>query len=147
MSYDINKIVVSGRVGHEEKNEEKQTVKFTLANTYETKNKDGKYDKKTSWFNCIAFGAYAIKVIHKGYRLAVTGKIFIEEYKDNDGNNQKYTKIIADDLVVLDDKKSDSEAVDGTQAVKDKMKDKLESSAGAMKVVSQNYEDDDKIPF
>ena len=40
MSYDINKIVVSGRVGHEEKNEEKQTVKFTLANTYETKNKE-----------------------------------------------------------------------------------------------------------
>lgn len=143
MSYDINKIVVSGRVGHEEKNEEKQIVKFTLANTYETKMPDGKYNKKTSWFNCIAFGAYAMKVIHKGYRLAVTGKIVIEEYIDKDGNNQKYTKIIADDLVVLDDKKTDGEAVDGTKDTKKKMSGKT----GEAEVVSQNYEDDDRIPF
>lgn len=56
------------------------------------------------------------KYLGKGSKVAVTGRLQVDEYNDQEGNRRKSTKVVAMNVVFLDDKNSrDSQGQKSTE--------------------------------
>ena len=69
-------------------------------------------EKKTDFFNCIAFGKTAENIgkwFRKGSKIIVCGEINNDEYTDKEGKKQRTTKIIVNEFDFVDSK-SDNKA-------------------------------------
>ena len=61
-------------------------------------NKDG--EQQADFINCIAFGKlgeFAEKYLHKGVKIAVTGRIQTGSYKNKDGNTVYTTDVVVEE--------------------------------------------------
>lgn len=83
---------------------------FTLAVGRAFKGQDG--EKKTDFFNCIAWRGLAETVVNhvkKGYMLAVEGRLEIRSYEDKEGNKRKNYEVICENVRFLDRGKDGSQ--------------------------------------
>jgi single-strand DNA-binding protein len=87
----------------------KMVARFPLATSENYKNKKGEKVTDTQWHNIVAWGnlaKIAEKVCHKGYRVAVDGKLTNRSYEDSKGVKKYITEVVADELMVINgDKK------------------------------------------
>lgn len=76
------------------------------------RNANGDVLQRTEWHRVVVFnqtfGENIANVVTKGSRLLVNGRISYNEIKDRDGNTKTVTNIIADDIIYLQIKPSDS---------------------------------------
>jgi len=105
-----NRITIIGYLG---KDPESRTVgannttltKFSVATSERLGNdKEGKRIEHTEWFNVECWGKLgeiAQNYLTKGGRVLITGTLRTETYKDKFNVDQKYTKVVAQDLVLL----------------------------------------------
>jgi single-strand DNA-binding protein len=117
MSRTLNKVMLIGNVGKDPE------VHFTpsgvkvaqlrLATSETWKDKDGAVQEHTDWHTIIAWRGLADvveRLVRRGSRLYVEGKIQSRSFDDRDGNKKYVTEIIADSLLVLDAKRHDQPA-------------------------------------
>jgi single-strand DNA-binding protein len=115
MSRTLNKVMLIGNVGKDPE------VHFTpsgvkvaqmrLATSETWKDKDGAVQEHTDWHTIIAWRGLADvveRLVKRGSRLYVEGKIQSRSFDDRDGNKKYVTEIIADSLLVLDAKRQES---------------------------------------
>lgn len=92
----MNSITIVGNIGN--KNPEisytqdsKMICKFSVADRVSA--------DKTNWFNCVAFGKTAeniSKYFESGSRIAISGRIKQEKYKNKDGVEKEYQTVAVD---------------------------------------------------
>jgi single-strand DNA-binding protein len=117
MSRTLNKVMLIGNVGKDPE------VHFTpsgvkvaqlrLATSETWKDKDGAVQEHTDWHTIIAWRGLADvveRLVRRGSRLYVEGKIQSRSFDDRDGNKKYVTEIIADSLLVLDAKRQEQPA-------------------------------------
>lgn len=99
----INNVTLSGRAGRDpefkEFNSGKTLAELSMAVQRPFKNTDGNYD--TDWFQVKIWGKaaeVARDFLKKGQIFAVTGKLEVEKWTDNNGNNREKVVIVAERL-------------------------------------------------
>ncbi len=103
----LNKIVLIGRLTRDvdlkTTNSGKSVAKFTLAVDRPFKNQEG--EKETDFININVWGNQGencAKYIGKGRLVAVSGRLQIRNYEDNEGQRRYMTEVVADSVVFLD---------------------------------------------
>ncbi len=111
MSRSLNKVMIIGNVGKDpEINYTGSGIpiaKMSVATTEAWKDKDGLWQEHTDWHNIVAWRGLAEtihKIVHKGTRIYVEGKLQSRVYEDRDGNKRSQTEVIADSIILLDNK-------------------------------------------
>lgn len=114
MSRTLNKVMLIGNVGKDpDVNFTPSGVKVAqlrLATSESWKDKDGAVQEHTDWHTIIAWRGLADvveKLVHKGSRIYIEGKIQSRSFEDRDGNKRYVTEIVADNVLILDPKKSE----------------------------------------
>ena len=112
MSRTLNKVMLIGTVGKDpEVNFTPSGVKVAqlrMATSETWKDKDGAVQEHTDWHTIIAWRGLADvveRLVRRGTRLYVEGKIQSRSFDDRDGNKRYVTEIIADNLLLLDAKR------------------------------------------
>lgn len=114
----LNKIQLIGNVGKDPEVKDLQggnkLCNITLATTEKWKDKSsGEMQSKTEWHNLVAFGN-VVKVfenyVKKGSKIYVEGKLTTEQWDDKDGNKRYTTKIIVNQLILLDKKPTEQKS-------------------------------------
>lgn len=92
-----NKVILIGGLGRDA--ELKKTgngtsvCSFSVACEDSVKQKDGSYEKKTEWVNCISFGKTAEamgKYLRKGSGVIIEGKLQTSSWDDKNGGSKRY---------------------------------------------------------
>jgi len=114
MSRTLNKVMLIGNVGKDpEVNFTPSGVKvaqFRLATSETWKDKDGTIQEHTDWHTIVAWRGLADvveKLVRRGSRIYIEGKIQSRSFQDADGHNRYVVEIVADNLLLLDSKKSE----------------------------------------
>ncbi|MEY3387058.1 MAG: single-strand binding protein [Bacteroidota bacterium] len=117
MSRTLNKVMLIGNVGKDpEVNFTPSGVKvaqFRMATSETWKDKDGAVQEHTDWHTVIAWRGLADvveRLVRRGTRLYVEGKIQSRTFDDRDGNKRYVTEIVADNLLLLDAKRPEQHA-------------------------------------
>lgn len=120
MSRTLNKAMLIGNVGKDPDvnftNTGIKVAQFRMATTETWKDKEGAQQEQTDWHTVIAWRGLADiveRLVHKGSRVYVEGKIQSRQFDDRDGNKKHVTEIVADNLLLLDAKKHDHATVNG----------------------------------
>ena len=107
----LNHITIMGRLVRDPEMRSTQSgvavASFTLAVDRDFSGKDGG-EKQTDFIDCTAWrhtAEFDSKYFSKGRMAVVSGRLQIDNYTDNDGNNRKSAKVIADNIYFGDSKK------------------------------------------
>lgn len=117
MSSMKNRVQLIGNLGRdpEVKNFEKGVVRasFTVATNESYKNSDGETVEHVEWHQVIAWkhtAQFAEKHLSKGTKVVIDGKISNRSFESKNGERKYVTEIIAQDIVILSQKKETAEA-------------------------------------
>ncbi len=91
----------------------KVRAKVSLATTEKSKDPGGSWQERTEWHRLVAWGKLADrfeKVVAKGSRLVVEGKLQHRNFTDSDGQKKSFSEVVVSDfLVIKNNKASDME--------------------------------------
>lgn len=82
-------------------------TRFSLATTEAYTNKQGERVFDTTWHNIVAWGKtakLAEQICKKGFKVAIDGKLSTRSYEDEKGTKKYITEIVANELMVVNDK-------------------------------------------
>ena len=110
----MNKVILVGRLCDEPEIRYSQGENTTCVARYRLAvnrrfNKDG--EQQADFINCIAFGKlgeFAEKYLHKGVKIAVTGRIQTGSYKNKDGNTVYTTDVVVEEQEFCESKSQQS---------------------------------------
>jgi single-strand DNA-binding protein len=84
---------------------------FRLATSESWKDKNGALQENTDWHTIVVWNSQyrnladiVHKLVHKGSKLYVEGKLKYRTYESRDGSKRTVTEIIADNIMLLDAK-------------------------------------------
>ncbi|XP_070535268.1 single-stranded DNA-binding protein, mitochondrial-like [Ptychodera flava] len=115
----VNKVTLLGRVGQDpvQKGDAvRPVVQFTLATSEVYRDRrighEGEYKEKTLWHRISVFYPESLRdlilrVVRKGSRIYVQGRLDYSEYTDKQGYKVFATTVIADDIIFLSTRKQD----------------------------------------
>lgn len=91
----------------------KAVSSFSIACSESWKDRNtGEKQQRTEWINIVAFGKLAeimSQYLHKGSKVFISGKMKTEKYIDKSGIEKYTTKIIANEMIMLDSKPENSQ--------------------------------------
>jgi len=76
------------------------------------KTPEGEKKEITTWHSCVAWGKTAEltgRLLTKGKKIAVNGKITYNDYTDGDGINRRVAEIVVSEFLMLDSARSSAE--------------------------------------
>lgn len=98
-----NRVTLTGFAGRDAETKYSQsgtkTVKVSIATTRSWKKRDAdEWEEETTWHSIVAWGrtADALEAVRKGDAVHVDGRIDIQKWTDNDGNDRTYFQIVAE---------------------------------------------------
>lgn len=113
MSSDLNLCSFIGRLGKPPETRYAANgdpvCSFSIAVGSQWKNKSGEKQESVEWVNITAFGKLAeicSTYLTKGSKIYISGRIKTEKYQAKDGTDRYSTKIIAEQMQMLDSKPS-----------------------------------------
>jgi single-strand DNA-binding protein len=127
----INKVILVGNVGKDpviryfDKGVAKATFPLATSETYT--NQQGETITSTEWHNIVlwrALAEVAEKTVKKGSQVYIVGKIKTRSYVDKDGINKYITEILADTLLLLEKKQTQSFSAAQTNTGRNEVQDK-----------------------
>ena len=110
MAFSVNKIILLGNLGKDAdmrySGEGKAFTRFSMATAESWKGHDGEWEEKTTWHNVIAFGNLAewAGELARGDKVYVEGRIEHREFENEDGEEVKYTQVVAMRIIGLNPK-------------------------------------------
>jgi single-strand DNA-binding protein len=106
----LNHIVLMGRLTRDPELRHTQTgvavASFTLAVEQDYKSGD---DKKTDFIDIVAWrntGEFAAKYFTKGQMVAVSGRLQLRDWTDNDGNKRRAAEVVASNVYFAEGKRN-----------------------------------------
>lgn len=110
MSRDLNKAMVTGRLGRDPKpqylNSGNVVSTFTVASNRKWRDHAGELHDAVEWFTVVTWNQLAEFCndrLRKGHRIFVEGRLQTRTWKNSStGQTQYRTELIADDLILLD---------------------------------------------
>tara|TARA_B100002019_G_scaffold109228_1_gene93870 strand:- start:239 stop:676 length:438 start_codon:yes stop_codon:yes gene_type:complete len=116
MSRGVNKVILVGNLGQKPEirytKDSKPIASFSIATSESWKDKTtGDMVEKTEWHNVTFFGRIAEvaeQYLDKGSKVFVEGKLQTDKWEDENGNKRSATKIIGNNMQMLDSKGSNS---------------------------------------
>ena len=142
----INKVILVGNVGKDpviryfDKGVAKATFPLATSETYT--NQQGETITSTEWHNIVlwrALAEVAEKTVKKGSQLYIIGKIKTRSYVDKEGINKYITEILADTLLLLDKKQTQTPKPAQSEVVSNKVQDKT-TSGSVVNEAAQTYQ-------
>ena len=127
----MNKVILMGRLTKDVETRysgEMAVARYSLAVDRKFK-KEG--EQTADFINCVAFGKngeFAEKYLHKGMKIAVTGRIQTGNYKDKDGKTVYTTDIVVEEHEFCESKNNYANAkadADGFMSIPDNVDDEL----------------------
>lgn len=123
MANDLNSCTFIGRLGKDVEMRYlpsgKAVASFSIACGESWKDQQGQKQERTEWVNITAFDKLAEIIgeyLAKGSKVYIQGKMKTEKYTDNNGVEKYSTKIIAQNMQMLDSKHQDGGQQQGQQA-------------------------------
>ena len=109
----VNRVQLIGSLGQDPEvksfDNGKRLAKFSMATNESYKNAQGERVTDTTWHNVVAWGKTAEileKYVKKGDKIGVEGKLSNRKYDDKDGNTRYITEVVANEILMLNQKKS-----------------------------------------
>jgi single-strand DNA-binding protein len=115
MSRSLNKVQLIGHVGKDPEytytSGGTAVATFRLATSESWKDKNGALQENTDWHTIVVWNSQyrnladiVHKLVHKGSKLYVEGKLKYRTFESRDGSKRTVTEIIADSIMLLDAK-------------------------------------------
>ena len=103
----MNKVILLGRLARDpdvrrtQGNEPMAVCRFSVAveRPYSSKRKES--DATADFINCVCFGKRGESIgqyFHKGNRIAITGRLQVSNWQDNNGQKRYSTDVIVEDF-------------------------------------------------
>ena len=109
----VNRVQLIGNLGKDpeltQTSTGKQLLRLSLATNETYKDAKGEFVTNTSWHNLVAWGPLAERMatrLHKGEKVAVSGKLNHRQYEDKNGERKYMTEVVVDDFLDLNGPKS-----------------------------------------
>tara|TARA_B110000046_G_C12868305_1_gene344887 strand:+ start:379 stop:822 length:444 start_codon:yes stop_codon:yes gene_type:complete len=147
MNGSVNKVILVGNLGKDPEVRKLESgallVRFSMATSEQYTDKNsGKRIENTEWHDVVTFGGLAEiaeKILRKGIKVYVEGKIKKRSWKDKEGTQRYSVDIVANELTVLSkidpkEKPKHSYVEENTQKITSRIED-MESKT------------DDTLPF
>jgi single-strand DNA-binding protein len=99
MSKD-NRLEIVGRLTRDADPIGTKGLRFSIAYNQEWTTKDGKHEKKTDFFNCVAWTQAMIEYMKKGRLIRIEGRIEQNKYL-KDGKEVANVQIVAENITIL----------------------------------------------
>ena len=103
MAYSVNKVILLGNLGKDPEirytQSNKAVARFSVATSGGTREQE-----RTDWHNVVAWDKLAElcgRLIGKGSKVYVEGRLQTREYNDRDGNRRWSTEVVAREMVFL----------------------------------------------
>ena len=121
MARGLNKVMVIGHVGRDPEMRYipsgKPVTSFSVATSRSWTNSEGERRRQTEWFNVVAWGNLAEickQHICKGQQVYVEGRLQTRSWEDHEGKKRFRTELVANEMILLGDRRGASEAVEST---------------------------------
>ena len=113
----INVVTISGNLGRDPELRSTQggtqVLTFSLAVSDRKRNpQSGEWEEVTNWVPCVVFGKRAeslSRLLSKGMKCAVEGKLRQSSYKDKSGQNRSKIEVVVDEIEFMS-RQNDSQA-------------------------------------
>ena len=109
----VNRVQLIGSLGQDPEIKKfdngKSLARFSMATNETYRNAQGEKVTETQWHNVVAWGSTAgilEKYVQKGDRIGIEGKLVTRQWEDKDGNKRYITEVVANDVLLLSQKKS-----------------------------------------
>lgn len=122
MSRTVNKVILLGNIGR------KPDVNFTptgikvahmrMATEDNWVDKDGSLQEHTDWHTVVAWRGLADiveRMVDRGTRVYIEGHLRTRSWEDKDGKKKYTVEVIAEQLIVLDARRSDKDRTNGSE--------------------------------
>ncbi len=112
MSRGLNKVMIIGRLGRDPEMRYtpsgRPVTTCNVATTRSWNSSAGERHTETEWFNVVAWGSLAEickQHLLKGQQVYIEGRLQTRVWEDNAGNKRSSTEIVANEMIVLGDRK------------------------------------------
>lgn len=112
MSRGLNKVMIIGRLGRDPEMRYtpsgRPVTTFNVATTRSWNSSDGERHTETEWFNVVAWGSLAEickQHLLKSQQVYIEGRLQTRTWEDNTGNKRSSTEIVANEMILLGDRK------------------------------------------
>lgn len=121
----MNKVIEMGRlvrdpdIRHSQGTEQKVVARYTLAVDRRHANRQDPNAQTADFIPCVAFGKaaeFAEKYLHKGTKIAITGRIQTGSYTNKEGTKIYTTDVVVEEQEFAESKKAAGEGAPGAQA-------------------------------
>ena len=113
----MNKVILLGRMARDPEvrftqgNEPTAVCRFSVAveRPFSSKRKEG--DATADFINCVCFGKRGESIgqyFHKGNRIAITGRLQVSNWQDNNGQKRYSTDVVVEDFEFCENKNVNS---------------------------------------
>ena len=111
----INHVTISGNIGGEPQQRSTQNgsivLQFNVAVNERIKDPSGQWTDRANWGTRVMFGNRAnatAQYLHKGTKVAISGKLRESRWQTQDGQNRSRLEIIVDEIEFMQPKQQDS---------------------------------------
>jgi len=122
MANDLNQCNFIGRLGKDPETRYTASgdavTNFSLAVGEQWKDSNGQKQERTEWINVVAWrrlGEICGEYLRKGSQVMVTGKFATEKWQDQNGNDRYSTKIVANNMQMLDTRSDNNQGGNNQQ--------------------------------
>jgi single-strand DNA-binding protein len=112
MTRGLNKVMIIGNLGRDPEMRYtpsgRPVTNLRVASSRSWKTTEGERKTETEWFSVVAWGSLAEicnQYLKKGQQVYIEGRLQTRYWEDNDGNKQSRTEIVANEMVMLGDKR------------------------------------------
>lgn len=119
MSRGLNKVMIIGRLGRDPEMRYtpsgRPVTTFSVATSRSWNTADGERRTETEWFNVVAWGSLAEickQYLSKGQLVYVEGRLQTRYYDDAEGNKKVSTEIVANEMIMLSERRESEIASD-----------------------------------
>jgi single-strand DNA-binding protein len=113
MSKDLNKVMITGRLGADPEMrftpQGTPVTTFRVASGRSWKSAGGTTQEATEWFRVVAWNKLAEvcnEYLSKGSRVYIEGRLQTRSWTGDDGQERFSTEVVASDLIMLDSRKT-----------------------------------------
>ena len=119
MSRGLNKVMIIGRLGRDPEMRYtpsgRPVTTFSVATSRSWNTSDGERRSETEWFNVVAWGSLAEicnQYLVKGQQVYIEGRLQTRNWEDNDGNKHSSVEVVANEMIMLGDRRSNNQSDD-----------------------------------
>lgn len=126
MSRGLNKVMIIGHLGRDPEMRYtpsgRPVTTFSVATSRSWNTSDGERRTETEWFNIVAWSSLAEicnQYLVKGQQVYIEGRLQSRSWEDNDGRRHTSVEIVANEMIMLGDRRSANDQSENSEVEED----------------------------